>query len=87
MKRKITGEDLRDKGLPFECSNCGRKPALAEVLEHGGECQLCGDDVFAYTVDTAKLLATLMSNATHDGLAIGRTVDGIVGNLDSGETL
>ena len=26
-------------------------------------------------------------NGTHDGRAIGRTVDGIVGNLDGGETL
>ena len=67
MKQKMTEEDLRDKGLPFECNNCGRKPTLAEVLEHGGTCQLCGDEVFAYTVDTARLLATLMPNDRLDG--------------------
>ena len=70
MQRKMTEEDLRDKGLPFECNNCGRKPTLAEVLEYGGECQLCGDEVCAYTVDTALLLATLMPNKNYTDIRI-----------------
>ena len=63
MKMPLNEEDLRDKGLPFSCNNCGRKPPLAEVLEHGAECQVCGDEVFAYTLDTAKVIASLMATA------------------------
>ena len=59
MKRSMTEEDLRDKGLPFACNNCGRKPTLEDVLAHGMNCQLCGDEVFAYTEDTARLIAQL----------------------------
>jgi hypothetical protein len=59
MKRSMTEEDLRDKGLPFACNNCGRKPTLEDVLAHGMNCQLCGDEVFAYTEDTAKLISEL----------------------------
>ena len=59
MKRSMTEEDLRDKGLPFACNNCGQKPTLEDVLKHGAECQVCGDDVITYTLDAAKLISRL----------------------------
>jgi len=59
MKRPITTEDLQHKGLPFECNNCGQKPSLADVLENSGQCHICGDEVIAYTVDTAELIREL----------------------------
>jgi len=59
LKRKITREDLSDKGFPFECENCGNKPTASEVIKHNGSCSICGDNVIAYTVDTAEYIIKL----------------------------
>lgn len=59
MKRPITMEDLRDKGLPFECTNCGTKPTSEDVVRLGGICEVCNDTIIAYTIDTAELLIKL----------------------------
>lgn len=48
MKREINQEDLRYKGLPFECCNCGNKPLVDDVIEHNGACGICGDSIITY---------------------------------------
>jgi hypothetical protein len=60
MKRAPTVADLRDKGFPFECLNCGNKPTPTQVLEHGGDCECCGDTIIAYTIDTAEYIAKII---------------------------
>jgi len=59
LRRPITTEDLKDKGVPFACTNCGSKPTLYEVILGDGFCQICGDEVIAYTVDTARMIKDL----------------------------
>lgn len=54
LKRQIVASDLESKGFPFECLNCGNKPTPQSVVELGGDCEICGDSVVAYTVDTAQ---------------------------------
>jgi hypothetical protein len=56
LNRPITEEDIKDKGYPFECNNCGNKPTPESVIKHGGDCEICGDTVIAYTVDTAQFI-------------------------------
>jgi len=62
MKRPMTPEDLRDKGLPFACNNCGAKPTAEDVVRLNGNCDVCGDDIITYTIDTAYLLIRLQAN-------------------------
>jgi ribosomal protein S27E len=64
MKRQMTEEDLRDKGMPFKCNNCGQKPMLDDVIKHGAECQVCGDEVITYTLEAAKLIRQLLAVPT-----------------------
>jgi len=59
LKRPLTEQDLKNKGFPFECENCGSKPTPEQVMEHHGQCAICGDSVVAYTVDTAALILKL----------------------------
>lgn len=59
LKRQITNEDLKDKGFPFECENCGNKPTPADVVRLSAVCDICGDSIIAYTLDTAELLVKL----------------------------
>lgn len=59
MNQKITEEDLRHKGFPFECENCGNKPTPEEVVRLLAMCAVCGENVIAYTIDTAELLLKL----------------------------
>lgn len=62
MKRPMTPEDLRDKGLPFECNNCGAKPTADDVVRLNGNCDVCGDDIITYTIDAAELLIRIQAN-------------------------
>lgn len=59
LRRKITEEDLRDKGYPFECENCGNKPTPEDVVKYNGQCAICDDTIIAYTIDTAECLIFL----------------------------
>lgn len=59
LKRPINENDLKSKGLPFECSNCGNKPVASQVIEFYGDCEICGDTIITYTVDTAEIIAKL----------------------------
>lgn len=59
LKRKMTPFDLEDKGLPFECDNCGNKPTAKAVIDGKATCDICGDTILASTVDTADLLQDL----------------------------
>ena len=59
MRRPMTPEDLRDKGLPFACDNCGAKPTAEEVVRLGATCDVCGDEIHAYAIDTAELIIKL----------------------------
>jgi len=63
MKRPMTVYDLKDKGVPFVCVNCGNRPTLDEVISGDGVCLLCQDEIIAYTVDTAILLKKLITKA------------------------
>ena len=56
LKRCITEEDLRHKGFPFECENCGNKPTPEDVVKYRGACGICNDHIVAYTVDTAEYI-------------------------------
>jgi hypothetical protein len=56
LQRKITEEDLRDKGYPFECDNCGNKPTPEDVVKYNGQCNICGYSIITYTVDTAEYI-------------------------------
>lgn len=56
LKRPMCPYDLRDKGYPFECSNCGNKPTPRQVVDHDGDCEICGYSVVSYTVDVAKMI-------------------------------
>jgi len=51
--------DLKYKGLPFECENCGNKPTAEDVVKFKGACELCGESIVAYSVDTAELILKL----------------------------
>ena len=62
MKRPMTPEDLRDKGVPFACDNCGAKPTAEDVIRLNGNCDVCGDEIIAYTIDTAELILKLKAN-------------------------
>jgi transcription initiation factor IIE alpha subunit len=55
----MTQEDLRDKGDPFACNNCGAKPTAEDVVRLNGNCDVCGDEIIACTIDTAKLILNL----------------------------
>lgn len=44
---------------PFECDNCGHKPAPQNVVKNHGDCEKCGDTVICYTVDAAECIARL----------------------------
>ena len=67
MKRPMTQEDLRDKGLPFACNNCGAKPTAEDVVRLNGDCDVCGDKIITYTIDTACLLIRLQANNNLSG--------------------
>lgn len=56
LSRPLTEEDLKYKGFPFECVNCGNKPLPQQVLDFNGVCEICGDDIIAYVVDTAEFI-------------------------------
>ena len=56
LTRKITESDIKDKGFPFECENCGSKPIPQDMIDHQGSCSICGDSVIAYTIDTADFI-------------------------------
>lgn len=59
LNRAITEEDLRPKGFPFSCSNCGNKPTPKQIIERHGDCEICGDTIMVYTIDTAVLITQL----------------------------
>ena len=59
LKRKLTEEDIKYKGFPFECSNCGNKPLPKEVISNAGNCAICEESIVAYSVDTAELILKL----------------------------
>lgn len=67
MKRPMTPTDLEDKGVPFACVNCGNRPTLDEVISGDCVCQLCGDAVIAYTLDTALMLKRLIASSKPAG--------------------
>ena len=56
LKRQPVAEDLKYKGFPFECDNCGNKPTPSQVIDNHGQCEICGDTIIAYTVDTAEYI-------------------------------
>jgi hypothetical protein len=56
LNRPIRQEDLQPKGFPFACDNCGNKPTPQQVVDHHGDCEICGDTIITYTVDAAELL-------------------------------
>ncbi|MDA3808348.1 MAG: hypothetical protein PF440_10625 [Thiomicrorhabdus sp.] len=56
LARAVTEEDLKRKGYPFECENCGNNPTPENVVKYGGSCEICGDSIIAYTVDTAEYI-------------------------------
>ena len=62
LKRKLFFTDLEDKGYPFECVNCGQKPIPEDVIQFGGSCEICGDEIIAYTIDTAEFIIKNLSN-------------------------
>lgn len=62
LRRQITEEDLRYKGYPFECENCGNKPTPEDVIKHQGTCAICNDHIVAYTVDTAMFIIEKTNN-------------------------
>lgn len=64
LNRKVTEDDLRDKGFPFECDNCGNKPTPQDVIACEGLCNLCGDSIIAFTVDTAAFIQDLQTKLT-----------------------
>ena len=59
MKRKMTQEDLRDKGVPFVCNNCGARPTADDVVRLDGNCDVCGDEILAYTIEAAQMIIKL----------------------------
>jgi hypothetical protein len=59
MNRPIKEEDLKYKGFPFECDNCGNKPTPQQVIDYNGQCEICGDSIIAYTVDTAEFIINI----------------------------
>ena len=61
LNRPITVDDITVKGFPFSCENCGNKPTPEKVLEHSGACEVCGDSIIAYTVDTAEYIIRMKS--------------------------
>jgi len=81
MKRPMTQEDLRDKGLPFACNNCGAKPTAEDVVRLNGDCDVCGDKIITYTIDTACLLIRLQANAPAHVRAEASNVQQLVGDL------
>lgn len=56
LNRLISENDLQHKGFPFECLNCGNKPIPQKALDNHGDCEICGDTITAYTVDTAEII-------------------------------
>jgi len=56
LNRQITVEDLRPKGFPFQCLNCGNRPTPEQVVQQQGACEICGDIITAYSIDTAEHL-------------------------------
>ena len=67
MLRPLTENDLKDKGLPFACDNCGNKPTADDVLKHEGSCAACGDTIITYTVDAARLIIKMQLDREGDG--------------------
>lgn len=56
--------DNKDK-LPFGCSNCAYMPPSAqEVIDHNGDCVMCGDSILAFTTDTAQFIIQKESELT-----------------------
>jgi ribosomal protein S27E len=56
LNRQIQSKDVQGKGYPFACNNCGNRPTPLQVIEHQGNCEICGDAIVAYAVDTAKYI-------------------------------
>jgi len=56
LNRPIQTTDLQEKGYPFACGNCGNRPTPEQVLEHRGDCEICGDTIITYTVDAAEYI-------------------------------
>jgi transcription initiation factor IIE alpha subunit len=61
LNRPIRVKDIAAKGFPFACENCGNKPTPEKVVEHSGSCEICGDTIVAYTVDTAEYIIQMGS--------------------------
>ena len=50
-------DERKQKALtPLECENCGRRPMPQDVIDYNGNCLGCGDNVIAYTIDTAEYI-------------------------------
>lgn len=60
LNRQVRPEDLRNKGFPFECQNCGNKPLPQQVIDFHGDCEICGDTIVAYTIDVAEMIVKLL---------------------------
>jgi len=59
LNRPVNAEDIESKGFPFQCENCGNKPAPGKVIEYQGSCEICGDSIIAYSVDTAEYIVRM----------------------------
>ena len=62
LNRPTRQEDINPKGYPFECTNCGNKPTPRQVIQYDGDCEICGDTIVAYVIDTAEMIIN-MENA------------------------
>lgn len=62
LNRPMRPEDLKDKGFPFGCRNCGNKPTPQQVVDYNGDCEVCGDTITTYSIDAAELIIALSKN-------------------------